>query len=58
MRLRALEAGLGRDARFVLPVSAEAHTGIDDLWSLIRAAAAGEPSPAEPLLATRGHDGL
>jgi GTP-binding protein len=58
VRVRALEKGLGQTARFVLPVSAEKRTGVDDLWNLIRAAAAGESFPAEPATAIRGHDGL
>jgi GTP-binding protein len=58
VRVRALEKGLGQTARFVLPVSAEKRTGVDDLWNLIRGAAAGDSSPAEPATAIRGHDGL
>jgi GTP-binding protein len=57
-RIRALEAGLGQTARFVLPVSAEKRTGIGDLWNLIRGAAEGDRFPAEPAAAIRGHDGL
>jgi GTP-binding protein len=36
--LRSLEKGLARRARAVVPVSAVTRDGIDDLWSLIRAA--------------------
>jgi GTP-binding protein len=38
---RSLEQGLARRARAVVPVSAVTRDGIDDLWSLIRAAAKG-----------------
>ena len=56
-RLARLEAGLGRSAGAVLPVSAERGTGIGELWSVIREAAAA-PAACEPeALATRGHDG-
>ena len=58
LRLRALEAGLGQGALFVLPVSAERRTGLDDLWNLIRAAASAEPSAADSAFVTRGPDGL
>ena len=35
---RSLEKGLGRRARAVVPVSSVTRDGIEDLWSLIRAA--------------------
>jgi len=54
-RIAELEAGLGRTAAGVVPVSAEQGTGLGELWSLIRAIALPSPEPAE--LATRGHDG-
>ena len=38
---RSLESGLARRARAVVPVSAVTRDGIDDLWSLIRAAVNG-----------------
>jgi GTP-binding protein len=38
---RSLEKGLARRARAVVPVSAVTRDGIDDLWSLIRAAVNG-----------------
>jgi GTP-binding protein len=38
---RSLEQGLARRARAVVPVSAVTRDGIDDLWSLIRAAVNG-----------------
>jgi GTP-binding protein len=54
-RLAALEAGLGQTASFVLPVSAERGSGIEELWNAIRGAAfAGAPPE---LAATRGPDG-
>jgi GTP-binding protein len=54
-RLRALEAGLGRGAAFVQPVSAERGDGIEELWNRVRGAAFGPPAPA--VHETRGHDG-
>ncbi len=38
---RLLEKGLARHARAVVPVSAVTRDGVDDLWSLIRAAVNG-----------------
>jgi hypothetical protein len=38
---RRLEKGLARHARAVVPVSAVTRDGIEDLWSLIRAAVNG-----------------
>jgi len=39
--MRMLEKGLARHARAVVPVSAVTRDGIEDLWSLIRAAVNG-----------------
>ena len=56
-RLLALEAGLGQNASFVLPVSAERGTGVEELWNAIRGVAFATHSPADVLVATRGPDG-
>jgi len=56
-RLLALEAGLGQNASFVLPVSAERGTGVEELWNAIRGVAFATHSPADVLVATRGRDG-
>ena len=56
-RLPALEAGLGRNASFVLPVSAERGTGVEELWNAIRGAAFAAHAPGDAVLATRGPDG-
>ncbi len=56
-RLAALEAGLGRNASFVLPVSAERGTGVEELWNAIRGAAFAAHAPSDALIATRGPDG-
>jgi GTP-binding protein len=56
-RLEALAAGLGRDACFVLPVSAERGTGVEELWNAIRGAAFAAQAPGDAVLATRGQDG-
>jgi GTP-binding protein len=52
--VRALESGIGRGARFVLPVSAERRAGVAELWNEIRGAAAGGAAGTP---AKRGHDG-
>ena len=39
-RLRALQAGVGREAQVVLAVSAETKAGVPELWQALRAAAA------------------
>jgi len=41
-RERSLTTGLGRRARAVIPVSATRHTGLQALWSQIRAATSPE----------------
>jgi GTP-binding protein len=56
-RLATLESGLGRDARFVLPVSAERGSGVEELWNAIRGAAFAANAPPDAVLATRGQDG-
>lgn len=60
-RLAAVEAGPGRGARFVLPVSAEHGTGVAELWNALRAAAFEHSAEAEPAsaeaLVGRGDDG-
>jgi GTP-binding protein len=56
-RLAAFEAGLGRDAGFVLPVSAERGSGIEELWNAIRGAAFAAHAPGDAPVATRGQDG-
>ena len=56
-RLASLQAGLGRGAQAVLPVSAERGTGIGELWNVIRGAAFAVPGPGVALGAARGQDG-
>ena len=56
-RLAALEAGIGQTASFVLPVSAERGTGVEELWNAIRGAAFAAHDPQAALAATRGPDG-
>jgi GTP-binding protein len=55
-RLSALEGGLGQTASFVLPVSAERGTGIEDLWNAIRGAAFAAQATQQALV-TKGPDG-
>jgi GTP-binding protein len=57
-RVREIAAGVGREARLVVGVSAERGAGLDELWNEIRGAAfepAGEGAGAP---ARRGNDGV
>jgi len=56
-RLDAIARGVGREARLVLPVSAERGTGVEDLWNAIRGAAFGSPEGAATAPERRGNDG-
>ena len=46
-RVRALEGGLAREARAVIPVSSTAGTGLSELWTAVRAGITAGPRGVE-----------
>jgi len=56
-RLLAISRGVGREARAVLPVSAEQGDGLEALWNTIRGVAFSPPEGGSHPPGRRGNDG-